>query len=371
MSPSDMKLTRDAAYRDWLASVKNRIHAARMNVALSANRELIALYYELGAQISERESTAQWGTGFIDAFSKDLKASFPDVGGFSAKNLRYCRAFFRFYCDPAIWQQAVAKLTTEPWAGVDAELVQRLERIPWGHHIQIFSKCSGLVEAGFYIGQTIEQGWSRDVLALQLKSRLFDRVGKAVTNFSRTLPVPQSDLAQQTLKDPYTFDFMSMTAPYNERDVERKLMQHMTQFLLELGKGFAFIGRQYHLEIADNDYYIDLLFYHVTLKCYVVVELKNRKFIPEYAGKLNFYLSAVDSLLKRDDDNPTIGLLLCRDKNNIEVEFALRDVNKPMGVSEYNLVETLPDNLKGSLPTVEEIERDLQALSIEGKGGEV
>ncbi len=202
----------------------------------------------------------------------------------------------------------------------------------------------------------------RDVLAMQLKSRLYDRAGKAVTNFSRTLPAPQSDLAQQTLKDPYTFDFMSMTAPYNERDVERQLTRHITHFLLELGKGFAFIGRQYHLEIAGNDYYIDLLFYHVTLKCYVVVELKNRKFIPEYAGKLNFYLSAVDSLLKRDDDEPTIGLLLCRDKNNIEVEFALRDMNKPMGVSEYSLMETLPDNLKAALPTVEEIERDLKQL---------
>ena len=174
--------------------------------------------------------------------------------------------------------------------------------------------------------------------------------------------LPTRELAQQTLKDPYTFDFMAMTEPYNERDVERQLTRHITQFLLELGKGFAFIGRQYHLEVAGNDYYIDLLFYHVTLKCYVVVELKNRKFIPEYAGKLNFYLSAVDSLLKRDDDQPTIGLLLCRDKNNIEVEFTLRDMNKPMGVSEYTLVETLPDNLKGALPMVEEIESDLQQL---------
>ena len=362
MSPSDMELTRGAAYRDWLASVTSRIHAARMKIALAANSELIALYYELGARISERESTARWGTGFIDAFSKDLKAAFPDVGGFSAKNLRYCRAFFRFYCDPAIWQQAVAKLASEPWVGVDAELAPRIVQIPWGHHIQIFSKCSDLVEAGFYIAQIIEQGWSRDVLALQLKSRVYDRTGKAVTNFSSTLPAPQSDLARQTLKDPYTFDFMTMTAPYNERDVERQLTRHITQVLLELGKGFAFIGRQYHLEIADNDYYIDLLFYHVTLKCYVVVELKNRKFIPEYAGKLNFYLSAVDSLLKRDDDQPTIGLLLCRDKNNIEVEFSLRDLNKPMGVSEYTLVETLPENLKGALPTVEEIEQDLQQL---------
>ena len=191
-----------------------------------------------------------------------------------------------------------------------------------------------------------------------------------MTNFSRTLPSPQSDLAQQTLKDPYTFDFMAMTAPYNERDVERQLTQHITQFLLELGKGFAFIGRQYHLEVAGNDYYIDLLFYHVTLKCYVVVELKNRKFIPEYAGKLNFYLSAVDSLLKCSDDQPTIGLLLCRDKNNVEVEFALRDMNKPMGVSEYTLVEALPDNLKGALPTVEEIENDLQKMQEpRGTGG--
>lgn len=366
MISAGMDLTRGETYRDWLASVKSRIHAARMKIALSANSELIALYYELGAQISERESTAQWGTGCIDAFSKDLKASFPDVGGFSAKNLRYCRAFFRFYCDSAIWQQAVAKLASDPWVGVDAELAQRIAQIPWGHHILIFSKTSGLAEAVFYIGQTIDQGWSRDVLALQLKSMLYDRAGKAVTNFSRTLPAPQSDLAQQTLKDPYAFDFMTMTAPYNERDVERQLIQHITQFLLELGKGFAFVGRQYHLEIAGNDYYIDLLFYHVTLKCYVVVELKNRKFIPEYAGKLNFYLSAVDSLLKRDDDHPTIGLLLCRDKNNIEVEFALRDVNKPMGVSEYTLVETLPDNLKGALPTVEEIEQDLQKLQDPG-----
>ena len=354
-----------ADYQDWLKSIKQRIHAARMKAALAANGELIALYYDIGAQIVDRESHAEWGSGFIDAFSRDLRQAFPEVGGFSAKNLRYCRAFFRFYCDPAIWQQAVAKLRESPWAGTENQLAALLTNIPWGHHIQIFSKCRSVDEARFYIAQTLEQGWSRDVLALQLKSDLYVRAGKAVTNFSRTLPVPQSDLAQQTLKDPYTFDFMAMTAPYNERDVERQLTQHITQFLLELGKGFAFIGRQYHLEVAGNDYYIDLLFYHVTLKCYVVVELKNRKFIPEYAGKLNFYLSAVDSLLKRDDDQPTIGLLLCRDKNNIEVEFALRDMNKPMGVSEYTLVEALPENLKGALPSVAEIENDLQQLQQE------
>jgi len=349
-------------YQDGLRALKQRVVSARLRAALAASSELVALYYEIGAQIADREVHARWGSGFIDACSQDLRRAFPEVGGFSPKNLRYCRAFFRFYCDPAIWQQTVATLAERPWAGVDAALAPQLGRIPWGHHIHIFTKCGTLAEAGFYIAQSIEQGWSRDVLALQLKSRLHERAGKAITNFSRTLPAPQSDLAQQALKDPYTFDFMAMTAPFNERDVEQQLTRHITQFLLELGKGFAFIGRQYHLEIAGNDYYLDLLFYHVTLKCYVVVELKNRRFIPEYAGKLNFYLSAVDSLLRREDDRPTIGLLLCRDKNNIEVEFALRDLNKPMGVSEYNLVESLPDNLKGALPTVEEIELDLQRL---------
>ncbi len=367
-----------AEYQEWLNAIKQRVVSTRLRVALAANSELIGLYYELGAQIVDREAQAQWGSGFIDAFSKDLRQTFPDVGGFSSKNLRYCRAFFRFYCDRAMWQQAVATLRQipdaldapdTPWIGVDVELATVLARTPWGHNILIFTKCASVAEARFYLAQTLENGWSRDVLAMQLKSNLYARAGKAVNNFSRTLPPPQSDLAQQTLKDPYTFDFMAMTAPYNELDVERQLTQHITQFLLELGKGFAFIGRQYHLEIAGNDYYIDLLFYHVTLKCYVVVELKNRKFIPEYAGKLNFYLSAVDSLLKRDDDQPTIGLLLCRDKNNIEVEFSLRDMNKPMGVSEYTLIETLPDNLKGALPTVQEIESDLQLLQQQAGDG--
>ena len=333
-----------AEYQEWLNIIKQRVASARLRVALAASRELILFYWDLGEMISQKQAQSQWGDKLIAQLSADLHKAFPDIKGLSASNLKYCLRFFQFYsADAPIGQQPV-------------------DQLPWGHNIQIFTKCHSVAEARFYIGQTLEQGWSRDVLALQLKSNLYARAGKAVTNFSRTLPLPQSDLAQQTLKDPYTFDFMAMTGPFNERDVERQLTQHITQFLLELGKGFAFIGRQYHLEVAGNDYYIDLLFYHVTLKCYVVVELKNRKFIPEFAGKLNFYLSAVDSLLKRSDDQPTIGLLLCRDKNNIEVEFALRDMNKPMGVSEYTLVEALPDNLKGAMPTVEEIENDLQQL---------
>lgn len=213
----------------------------------------------------------------------------------------------------------------------------------------------------FYIVQTIENNWSREVLALQVKTNLYVRTGKAITNFKHTLPDPVSDLAQQTLKDPYVFDFMTMTKPYKEKDIEDQLVQHITKFLLELGKGFAFIGRQYHLVVGESDYYLDLLFYHTRLKCYTVVEIKNTAFIPEYAGKLNFYLSAVDSLIKQADDNPTIGILLCRDKNNIEAEFALRDINKPMGVSEFEITETLPDNLKSSLPTIEEIENELKS----------
>ena len=346
-----------ADYLAWLKQIKNRISSARLGVALAANRELIRFYWDLGRMISAKQVQSQWGDKVIPQLSRDLRSEFPDISGLSASNLKYCQRFFQFY-------SSGSTVTDSPVDSASSPIGQQsVDQIPWGHNILIFTKCAGVADAGFYIAQTIEKGWSRDVLALQLKSNLHARVGKAVTNFSRTLPSPQSDLALQTLKDPYTFDFMAMTEPYNERDVEHQLVRHLTQFLLELGKGFAFVGRQYQLEVADNSYYIDLLFYHVTLKCYVVVELKNQKFVPEFAGKLNFYLSAVDSLLKRDDDQPTIGLLLCRDKNNIEVEFALRDMNKPMGVSEYTLVETLPDNLKGALPTVEEIEQDLKALS--------
>lgn len=231
-----------------------------------------------------------------------------------------------------------------------------------GHNILIFTKSKSIEEANFYIQQTIENNWSRDTLTLQIKTNLYVRNGKAVSNFKNTLPAQLSDLAQQTLKDPYIFDFLTLATDFKERDIEKQLVQHITKFLLELGKGFAFVGQQYHLEIAESEYYLDLLFYHTRLKCYVVIELKNTKFIPEYAGKLNFYLSAVDTLVKQPDDRPTIGILLCRDKNNIEAEFALRDINKPMGVSEFQITEMLPENLKSSLPTIEEIENELKRL---------
>lgn len=374
------KIQTTSEYTTWLQGIKDRITTSRIKAALSVNYELIELYWFLGGQIVEKQKLASWGSHFIEEFSQDLKSEFPEMTGFSPKNLRYCRAFYHFYSKPEIWQQLVAKLDEfqgqSKWqqlvaktdnSSIDTFIPKVTGQIPWGHNIHIFTKAKKFNEAFFYIQQTIENGWSRDVLALQIKSNLFARQGKAITNFKQTLPSPQSDLAQQTIKDPYSFDFLTLTKPYNERDIEKQLTNHITKFLLELGKGFAFIGRQYHLEVGDSDYYLDLLFYHITLRCYVVVELKNTKFIPEYAGKLNFYLSAVDSLLKKENDNPTIGILLCRDKNKIETEFALRDINKPMGISEFTLTEVLPEELKGSLPTIEEIEADFSGLDSEDK----
>lgn len=361
-----MEFQKPSEYQTWLTEIKNRIVASRIKAALAASRELVTFYFELGWRISEKQREASWGDKVIPQLSADLKKAFPDLQGVSSSNLKYCKRFYEFYALPngqqsvdLIDASSVVKFEQVALAVIGQQLV---DQIPWGHNIQVFTKSVDLNEAAFYINQTIHNGWSREVLAQQIKSDLYGRSGKTVSNFKQTLPIARSELVQQTLKDPYVFDFLSLTAPYNERDIERQLVKHMTKFLLELGKGFAFVGQQYTIEVDGTDYFIDLLFYHTVLKCYVVVELKNTKFISEYAGKLNFYLSAVDSLVKQTDDNPTIGLLLCRDKSNIEVEFALRDMSKPMGVSEYNFTEVLPDELKGSLPTVEEIEADLKLL---------
>lgn len=334
-------------YKNWLTELKSKIRSVQIKAAVAVNFALIEFYWELGKMISEKQT--QWGTQFLEKLSSDLKSEFPEMQGFSTRNLKYIKQFYQFYTNGQIGQQAVSQFGQ-----------QLVAQIPWGHNILIISKSKSINEAIFYINETIGNNWSRDVLALQIKTQLFERNGKSVNNFKTTLPKPMSDLAEQTLKDPYVFDFMTMSKPFIEKDIENQLVNHITKFLLELGKGFAFVGRQFHLEIANNDYYIDLLFYHIKLKCYVVVELKNTKFIPEYAGKLNFYLSAIDSLLKQGDDKPSIGLLLCRDKNNIEAEFSLRDINKPIGVSDFKFTEILPEDLKSSLPTIEEIELKLK-----------
>jgi predicted nuclease of restriction endonuclease-like (RecB) superfamily len=358
-------------YKLWLTDIKSKIRSSQIKAALAVNAELINFYWELGKMISEKENI--WGNKLIETLSSDLKTEFPELGGFSTRNLRYRMLFYKFYNnqigqqlvaqienngDSVIVQQAVAQLqNTDNEEDVLAQ--QLVAQIPWSHNILIFSKSKSIEKALFYINKTIQNQWSRDVLSSQIDSNLYERQGKIIHNFEKTLPEPFSDLAQQTLKDPYIFNFLSLDTHYREKDLENQLVEHLQKFLLELGKGFAFVGKQYHLNIAESDYYLDLLFYHIHLKCYVVIELKNNKFIPEYAGKLNFYLSAVDTLLKLPEDNPTIGLLLCKHKNNIEAEFALRDMNKPMGVSEFQLTESLPENLKSSLPTIEEIENEL------------
>ncbi len=389
----------DIGYKDWLSDIKSKVRGSQVKAALAANAELILFYWELGKMISEKQQETNWGAGLINQLSVDLKEEFPELGGFSISNLKYIQAFYLFYNQPlVIGQQPVAQLENvenknnaivqQPVAQLEnaqtlvTEISQQavgflseeskitpipftqqfVAKIPWGQNILIFSKAKDIEEAIFYIQQTIENGWSRDVLALQIKTALYQRQGKSVTNFKTTLPDSQSDLAQQTLKDPYIFDFMMLTSEAKEKDIENQMVQHITKFLLELGKGFAFVGRQYAIEIADEDYKIDLLFYNIKLKCYVVIELKNKKFAPEYAGKLNFYLSAVDDLLRGEDDKPTIGILLCRDKNNIAVEYALRDIVKPIGVSEFQFTEVLPDEIKSSLPTIEEIENEFKEL---------
>ena len=348
-----MELLSNTEYKIWLIEIKSKIRTVQIKAALAANKELINFYFELGKMIVEQQAKAAWGDKLIQQLSHDLAAEFSDMKGFSVTNLKYCKQFFSFY--PRHTGQQPVDQSDLPLIGQQA-----VDQLPWGHNILIFTKSKTLDEARFYIQQTHINNWSRDVLAMQLKSGLYKRQGKAITNFLLTLPQTDAELAQQTIKDPYLFDFVSMRKPYAERDIENQLVNHISKFLLELGKGFAFIGRQYHLEVAGKDYYIDLLFYHVVLKAYVVIELKNTSFMPEYAGKLNFYLSAVDSLIKRDDDKPTLGILLCRDKNNIEAEFALRDINKPMGISEFQLTEILPENLKANMPTIEELEQGLK-----------
>lgn len=355
----------DPAYKQWIVDLKEKVRSAQLKAAVAVNTQLIQLYWDLGKTITEKQTA--WGTGFLQQLSKDLSAEFPDMTGFSLRNLKYCRQFFQFYSRQNR-QPAVADLdgTADPKRQPDVAFLQNddikrqqaVAQIPWGHHILIFTKSASVVEAQFYIQQTLQNGWSRNDLANQLKTNLYQRAGNSINNFNQTLTPPQSALAQETLKDPYAFDFISMALSYRERDIENQLVKHITRFLLELGKGFAFVGQQYHLEIGDNDYYLDLLFYHTRLKCYVVIELKNTRFMPEYAGKLNFYLSAVDSLVKDESDKPTIGIILCREKNNIEAEFSLRDLNKPIGISEFNLTEILPEELKSSLPTIEEIEKE-------------
>ncbi len=329
-----------ADYPAVLTELKDRVRRSQLRAVVSVNQELITLYLEIGRHLASREHT--WGGQIVDRLARDLRAEFPDMTGFSRTNLYNMR---RVYL---------------AWEG-GGEIVQQLVgQIPWGHHVALVSKLEQPAERAWYLAKTVEHGWSRAILLHQMETRLYARQGKALTNFESTLPPADSDIAHQTLKDPYIFDFLDLHESARERDLERALMKHIEDFLLELGVGFALYGRQVPLEVAGRTYFVDLLFYHVDLRRFVVVELKAVSFEPEFAGKLNFYLSAVDDHFRREGDAPSIGLLLCKSKEEVLVEYALRDQGKPMGVAEWTtrLVESLPEDLKGRLPSTDELEAE-------------
>lgn len=323
-------------YAALIQTLKTEISQARIRAHLSVNKEMITLYWRIGSQILERQDKEGWGTKVIENISNDLRKEFPEMKGLSARNLVYMQTLAKAYPDFSITQQVVAQ-------------------IPWGHNCVIMEKITVDDQRLWYIQKTIENGWSRNVLSLQIQSNLYARDGKSINNFKSTLPAAQSDLAQSIIKDPYNLEFLDIQGKIHERELEGKLIDHIRNFLLELGQGFAFIGNQYHIELEGEDYYLDLLFYHVKLKCYVVVELKTGKFKPEHAGKMNFYLNLMDRQVKDKSDNPTIGLILCEDKKGITVEYAIEGINKPMGVSQFKLTEKLPEQLKQYLPTAEEL----------------
>ncbi|MDK2014624.1 MULTISPECIES: PDDEXK nuclease domain-containing protein [unclassified Deinococcus] len=345
---SDLTLPDD--YAALLGDLKGRIRSAQTRAALAVNRELVLLYWHIGQSILARQAQEGWGAKVVDQLARDLKAEFPDLKGFSPRNLKYMRAFAAAWPDPEFVQQLAAQL-------------------PWFHNVALLDKLKDPAQREWYARAAIQHGWSRNVLIHQMDTRLIDRQGQATTNFDRALPAPTSELAQQLLKDPYTFDFLSLHDEALERDLERGLLAHLRDFMLELGVGFAFVGGQYHLEVGGEDFYLDLLFYHLKLRCYVVIDLKIGEFKPEYVGKMNFYLSAADDLLRHEQDAPTIGLLLCRTKNKVIAEYALRDMDKPLGVSTYQLAESLPDRLIGQLPSAAELEWELEGLG-GGEGGE-
>lgn len=345
-------LTQNKDYKAWLTSLKLKFRTAQLKAAVSVNQELLAFYWELGAEIVARQAQHRWGDGFVQQLSQDLRAEFPEMTGFSRRNIEVVRQWHLFYSQP---------VTQEPGAPIAQQPVAQLAgitQIPWGHNQAIINKCKQVDEALYYVRSVVQHNWSRSVLVHQIESGLYQREGKAITNFATTLPAPQSDLAQQTLKDPYILDFLSLGKDFTERELENKLVEHITHFLLELGAGFAYVGKQVPLQVGSKQFYLDLLFYHVRLHCYVVVELKTVEFEPEHAGKLNFYLKTVDEQLRTANDAPTVGLLLCKTKDRLVAEYALSDIHKPMGIAEYQLTHLLPDTLKSSLPSIEEIEAE-------------
>jgi predicted nuclease of restriction endonuclease-like (RecB) superfamily len=350
-------------YANLLGEIKSRIHKAQIKAVCSANAEMILMYWDIGRMIHQRKRQQGWGSAVIPRLARDIRNELPEIKGFSERNIKRMLSFYREYPgELSIVPQPVAQLpNNEPSVNV-----QRLAaQIPWGHNILLMERVKDLSPRLWYMQQVLENGWNRDTLGAMIRRNAHERQGMGVNNFDIRLPSMQSDLAKQVLKDPYIFDFLTLAEPFEERELETGLIRHLEIFLLELGQGFAFVGRQYRLEVSDRDFYLDLLFYHLKLRCFVVIELKKGEFKPEYAGKMNFYCSVVDDKLKHENDQPTIGLILCQDKDKVLAEYALRDIHKPIGVSDYELTRTLPDNLKSSLPSIEAIEAEMS-----GEGGE-
>jgi predicted nuclease of restriction endonuclease-like (RecB) superfamily len=386
-----MKLA--APYKIWLKEIKDIVSFAKAKAALSVNEHLLLMYWQLGQMIVQKQKQHLWGDAVIEQLSADLQKAFPEMKGFSRTNLFNCKKLFLFYTDTKV-QQPVGQLAgtknnknikVQPAAGqlasskksiisivqpavgqlkfTTSKALKLITQIPWSHNVVIIEKSNSLQEALFYIAETIQNNWTKNILLNQLALNLYKRQGKAITNFTKALPAKQSSIAIQTLKDPYVFDFLSIQKIVSEKNLEDQLINHITKFLLELGKGFAFVGKQYHVEVSKKDYYIDLLFYHLHLRCYVVIELKSGEFKPEYAGKLSFYLSAIDDLVaNKNKDNATIGIILCKEKDSVTAEYALRGLTKPIGVAKYDFIKSIPKNLKSDLPTIAQLEKELKNI---------
>lgn len=356
-------LTTPTDYSTLLADVRERISQARTRAIWALNSELIRLYWGVGQMLDQRQQSEGWGSGVIPRLALDIRNEMPDIKGFSARNIKTMLAFYREYPklfrQPSIVQTASAQLPTSEEEDI------AFAKLPWSHNVLLIQKIKDMTKRLWYAQATITNGWSHSVLLMQIQTAAHERQGNAVSNFALKLPAPHSDLVQQAFKDPYLFDFLTLTEPYTERELEVGLVRHLEKFLMELGRGFAFVGRQYHIEIGERDFYLDLLFYHLELRCFIVIELKRGEFIPEHAGKMNFYCSVVDAKLKKPIDAPTIGLILCQEPNRVVAEYALRDVDKPIGVSTYEFTRALPQNLQSSLPSIEQIEREMEAAEIE------
>ncbi len=365
-------------YPELLGQIKQRIRQGQTRAIFSANAEMISMYWDIGRMLHERQKREGWGAGVIPRLSKDIHNELPEIKGFSERNIGYMIRFAREYDASPILQRPVAKLqSTENRKGekvpqsaakisgddIQSIVQQLVAKIPWGHNILLIEKIKDIATRVWYMQQALDQGWSKDILLLMIKSCAYERQGKTVSNFKTRLPTLQSNLVQRTLKDPYIFDFLTLEEPFHERELETSLVRHLEKFLLELGSGFAFVGRQYHLDIGEEDFYIDLLFYHLKLRRYVVIDLKKGGFKPEYAGKMNFYCNVIDQHLRHKNDKPTIGIILCQDKKTVLAEYTLRGIAKPIGISEYELTRALPTSFRSALPSIKDIEAELNKAS--------